>query len=429
MKKFYLLFVIILTNLHMSALPRSHNYLSTHQSIIENSVTETVNFSTLMCIKCPTCKDKNIVRQKYHLRHQEKKKIYNHKVLLQNIYLENNDAIYFDIHVANNKNHFIIRKRPEFPPYHTFKNVLRCSKKIDTHDALITLPKNVTPRDFLNFLDELYKKNNLLKVLPTKSIEPKIPKIIHHIWFGKPLPILYKKWKKTWKINHPDWRHICWSLPLIKKHFPHGLENQLTFEKALALCNFGKASDIARYEIVNKFGGLYTDTDTMCYRNLEVLHHCYDFVSIIEPFTYPINLMNALFASKPCHPILIYCINRIKKFESKEINKSWPQGEVAHTILTTGPGAFSRAVLKGSSIPGNKNVVFPPQFCPAWNKRTRKFRTLHLPNIKLRQFTHHHPVISACTLHYAPFFTHCYEQSWVKKAREIDKERKKEDEY
>ena len=33
----------------------------------------------------------------------------------------------------------------------------------------------------------------------------RIPKIIHQIWLGSPLPERYKQWQRTWTDNHPDW--------------------------------------------------------------------------------------------------------------------------------------------------------------------------------------------------------------------------------
>src|ERR1700722_16260603 len=35
--------------------------------------------------------------------------------------------------------------------------------------------------------------------------EPLIPKIIHQIWLGSPLPEKYKALQATWLNHHPDW--------------------------------------------------------------------------------------------------------------------------------------------------------------------------------------------------------------------------------
>lgn len=86
-----------------------------------------------------------------------------------------------------------------------------------------------------------------------------IPKIIHQIWLGpNKRPDI---WMDSWKINyikkHPDWTYKLWTekeiseLKLINKEF---------YEKEPYY--IGKA-DIARYEILYQFGGVFIDADSL----------------------------------------------------------------------------------------------------------------------------------------------------------------------
>jgi len=90
------------------------------------------------------------------------------------------------------------------------------------------------------------------------SENPKIPKIIHQICLNNKTPERYKKIKKSWLDKHPDWEYKFWSEKEIKKL---GLENP----------------EIAKYEILHRFGGLYVDIEFTCIKKFDLLHHYCDF--------------------------------------------------------------------------------------------------------------------------------------------------------
>jgi len=90
-----------------------------------------------------------------------------------------------------------------------------------------------------------------------------IPKIIHQIWIGQNAEP--KLWTDSWRIdyikNNPDWTYKLWTekelneLDMINK-------NLYISEPTL----YGKA-DIARLEIIYKFGGIYIDADSVWVNN------------------------------------------------------------------------------------------------------------------------------------------------------------------
>ena len=86
-----------------------------------------------------------------------------------------------------------------------------------------------------------------------------IPKVIHQIWLGP-----NKKpdiWMDTWKINYinknPDWTYKLWTEKEINQL---NLKNRKQYDKEPYYT--GK-SDIARYEILYQFGGVYIDSDSL----------------------------------------------------------------------------------------------------------------------------------------------------------------------
>lgn len=85
-----------------------------------------------------------------------------------------------------------------------------------------------------------------------------IPKIIHQIWIG-PKKIPYK-WINTFKIDFrkkfPGWKHYLWTDKNVKNL---KLKNIKAYE---AEKTYNGKSDILRYELLYKFGGIYIDADT-----------------------------------------------------------------------------------------------------------------------------------------------------------------------
>jgi len=87
-----------------------------------------------------------------------------------------------------------------------------------------------------------------------------IPKVLHRIWVGGEMPQIYKQFEKDWRRLHPDWEIKTWG----DNDFGW-LRNQDLFdhpEKYVAADAVGQfRSDVARYEILAKFGGVYADCD------------------------------------------------------------------------------------------------------------------------------------------------------------------------
>lgn len=96
--------------------------------------------------------------------------------------------------------------------------------------------------------------------------ESKIPKKIHYIWIGgNPLPEEFQKNIDTWKKYNPDYEIICWN------------EKNYDFKKcdyvreAYEAKQWAFASNYARLDIVQEYGGIYLDTDVEVVSSLDVL--------------------------------------------------------------------------------------------------------------------------------------------------------------
>ena len=92
--------------------------------------------------------------------------------------------------------------------------------------------------------------------------ENEIPKILHLIWIGtKEQPKDITSWIYKFKEKNPDWKVKVWGNEDIKNL---NLVNINEFNKMKMMA--GKA-DIARYEILYRFGGMYLDADTLYLEN------------------------------------------------------------------------------------------------------------------------------------------------------------------
>lgn len=88
-----------------------------------------------------------------------------------------------------------------------------------------------------------------------------IPQIIHQVWIGDKLPDEFAAYVEGWKALHRDCIHWLWSETDILMEWP---EEKAVFD----MCGTPAAkSDFARLLILEKFGGLYVDTDFEAFRS------------------------------------------------------------------------------------------------------------------------------------------------------------------
>lgn len=127
-----------------------------------------------------------------------------------------------------------------------------------------------------------------------------IPKIFHRIWFGPPMPPLFEEFGETWAKLHPDWEMRLWNEGNL---FP--LANWDLFDNAGTISPGFEGqlrSDIARYEILAKYGGVYIDVDFECYKPIDELLEGVECFLAWEIQGQVAN--NAIMGAVPDHPFL-----------------------------------------------------------------------------------------------------------------------------
>lgn len=197
-----------------------------------------------------------------------------------------------------------------------------------------------------DFFKKIYEENNFS--VTEQSNDLKIPKIIHQIWLGSPVPESFKDLQQSWIENHMgrDWLYKLWTDEDVAQMELH---NQEFYD---ATDNYGVKSDILRWEVLYSYGGVYVDMDYECLRALDDFHYTYDFYTALQPLdTFFVQLGAALFGAKPQHPLLKHCIETIKN--------DW---HLQGAPKKTGPVHFTKSFYACAGMNGNKDIAFPASY-------------------------------------------------------------------
>src|SRR4051812_34010104 len=84
------------------------------------------------------------------------------------------------------------------------------------------------------------------------------------------MPPEHVEWSRTWGDLHPEWEIRLWT----EETLPRGCRRQEVYER---LRHPAERSDILRIEVLERFGGVYVDTDFECLRPLDPLLGGVDF--------------------------------------------------------------------------------------------------------------------------------------------------------
>ncbi len=115
-----------------------------------------------------------------------------------------------------------------------------------------------------------------------------IPRVLHRIWLGDaPMPPAHVRYGETWQDLHPAWDFRLWTDA--DAPTPPGVERAR---------NVGERSDLVRYEILRRHGGVYVDTDVECLRPIDEL---LEGVTAFAAYEVPGRLCNAVIGAAPGH--------------------------------------------------------------------------------------------------------------------------------
>jgi hypothetical protein len=202
--------------------------------------------------------------------------------------------------------------------------------------------------------------NNVIEVSKANNIKESINKLkssnstfkLHKIWYQglENLPSKYESCLKSWSTMYPQQCILLWNsisiTTLLQVEYPNLIDIYNSFEMIQRI-------DLAKYMILNTFGGLYTDMDQECLKKLNIDSIMNDTEIVIATLTEKRLLIcitsffsffdgpylnNAFIISKP--------LASFWKFVFEEVNisflKKYCMREIK-IISTTGPLCISRA--------------------------------------------------------------------------------------
>jgi inositol phosphorylceramide mannosyltransferase catalytic subunit len=175
-----------------------------------------------------------------------------------------------------------------------------------------------------------------------------IPKIIHQIWLGPKEPPQWciDSWRIEYMKSNPDWTYKMWNEEEIEQL---GLINKDIYDKE---STYRGKSDIARYEILYKEGGIFIDADIL-WLNSKSLNNVFEelpnntstnniLFGASEPTVNSHLVANSLIGCNRNNNIMFNLIHYLKdKYEEKKIK----YGKDHQIWLVTGPVPFNE-ILK-----------------------------------------------------------------------------------
>jgi mannosyltransferase OCH1-like enzyme len=133
-----------------------------------------------------------------------------------------------------------------------------------------------------------------------RSEAARIPRVIHHVWVGSPLPDHLAGHVASWRRHHPGWEHILWrdaDLGWLRHKDEFARASSTVPPDAVGQLR----ADIARYEILERHGGLYVDCDTEALRPVDDALAGVDAWAAAEDTHW---IGNTYLAAMPGHPVM-----------------------------------------------------------------------------------------------------------------------------
>ncbi len=188
----------------------------------------------------------------------------------------------------------------------------------------------------------LYLTNHFEKTIKKRPI---IPRHIHQIWIGGPVPDTFKKLAKTWQEKHPNFKYTLWTDESLKTFkFSHCGE---AFKRAQTM---GAKVDILRYEIIYQFGGVYFDIDFECVKSIDPLVRSHSFFTGIGGHDY---VANSVIGATANHPLLERLLKHLEHKSQEALNNPWYE---------TGPKFFTYHVYHYLRKKQGGVIVYPTRY-------------------------------------------------------------------
>jgi mannosyltransferase OCH1-like enzyme len=153
-----------------------------------------------------------------------------------------------------------------------------------------------------------------------------IPQIIHQIWIGP--NVMPVNWMKTWQEKNPNMKYELWDDKRIKEF---DLLNQEQYDYYMRFNMYHGASDVARIEILERYGGIYIDADIECLESIENEDFMQKELFAVQEC--PGRIANGTIGAIKQQPVLREYIRRLSKLKPGHMHHPWR--DTGGTVFTS----------------------------------------------------------------------------------------------
>jgi glycosyl transferase-like sugar-binding protein len=163
----------------------------------------------------------------------------------------------------------------------------------------------------------------LLSRLRPGAANGQIPRVVHRIWLGDAaMPPELVRYGETWRRHHPAWKFRVWRDRDLRRLVP-----AVSVTRARHLTEL---SDLLRFAVLRRHGGVYVDTDVECLRPFDELLAGHTAVLGYEK---PGRVGSAVLASVPGHPFFVDAARQADRTVGLGANSADATGPYLLTLL------------------------------------------------------------------------------------------------
>jgi hypothetical protein len=228
-----------------------------------------------------------------------------------------------------------------------FNYSMNRGKKLTKDDKWFNLPlAKILKKNYEFFCDDL-NSNTFLK-------NTVIPKILHFIWLGSPIPDCVKMCINSWVHYHPDYEIKIWDDHAVSTISWYNTRVEEGFKKSLS---FAEKADYIRIQVLYDFGGIYVDSDFICLKSFNpIVESSVRFFAGFEKpkkgYSSNLYINNALIGAQPKSDVIRGCFSTFIHPDEA------PRGLETH--IRTGPNALSKAIENEINYRGSDGILILP---------------------------------------------------------------------
>ena len=177
-----------------------------------------------------------------------------------------------------------------------------------------------------------------------------IPRILHRVWLGSaPIPEQQEQFWEKWQQLHPGWEFRTWRDDDIT-----WIPNYRTLPQ---LASHSSRSDLVRFAVLQKYGGVYVDTDVEPLRSFEPIMGMP--LGAFAGWESKSAICTAVMGAEPHHPATLALVKGVDMWRRNHLR--------SHETTQTGPGFLTHTWKHRNDV-----TLFPPgMFYPVpWDDKS-----------------------------------------------------------